>query len=129
MKQAEIVQVVKDAGFEISPRSVKQYIQDVRELFPTLEKVDLYRESRKNLIEAAENLALNSVAQRSTRDDADDTLRDRAYAFDVLFKAGRLERGVSTSNVEQRTTVSFVECTLSDCAGDGQVLAEVDDAR
>jgi late competence protein required for DNA uptake (superfamily II DNA/RNA helicase) len=126
MKQDKMAEV---AG--IPPRTIKQYLQDIRELFPKLEEVDFYRQSRKALLETAESLALNSVAARTARDDAEDTLRDRAYAFDVMFKASRLERGVSTSNVETHNThaISFTEVPLLDYSGPGKSLVVNDNGR
>lgn len=92
----------------ISERSVQNYVDRCKATFPLLGDVDHYRESRTQLMETTESLALQCLSERLG--DANtmklEKLRDIAYSFDILHQGGRLERGKSTQNISQSNTFS-----------------------
>lgn len=92
----------------ISVRQVTTYVERCKVAFPLLSQIDNYRETRAELIETTENLALQSLSARLSDTEAlkNEKLRDIAYSFDVVHQSGRLERGKSTANVNNCNTFS-----------------------
>lgn len=105
LKQTKIAEV---SG--IGRRRIPEYLEKLAPVFPKIQELAEYREYREKMIASVEQTALESVVVQLTSCNPDDKLRDKAYAFDVLHRAGRLERGASTSNVSvkaQYTEVSL----------------------
>jgi len=81
---------------DLSVSRVKQILKQFEPTFAKLKEIEGYRDVRQELLTATELQLLESVNDPEKLAAA--TLRDSAYAFDVLYKTGRLERGQSTSN-------------------------------
>ena len=95
LKHHEIAKVLS-----VSVSTVEKDVSAYRELFPTLERVKDYQANRAELIDAVEELALQSISRNLQSPQAN--LRDSTVAFRELFHAGRLERGKSTANIEAK---------------------------
>lgn len=76
---------------------VKGTITRFEKVFKHLPNVEHYESHRAKLLGAAEMAVLERVAKQGVIAKAD--LKDAAYAFEKLHRAGRLERNLSTTNM------------------------------
>lgn len=88
---------------DIEPAIVVDTLKDFAPLFRELPHVAKYEyaDVRRNLLSATEISALKLINDPRKLEAA--SLRDAAYAFKELYHAGRLERGLSTSNVQSQS--------------------------
>ena len=93
--------IAKAAGLGLT--RTKQLIKQFEPTFNRLKDIEQYRDVRQELLTATELRLLESVNDPAKLADA--TLRDCAYSFDLLYKAGRLERGESTANTSVAVSV------------------------
>lgn len=87
------------ARFQHVPENtVKSRLRRFRELIQTVQNLPEYIQRRAELIAAAECLALNLVVKKLPTGNLGDATR----AFKELHAAGRLERNLSTANIESK---------------------------
>lgn len=98
--------IAEEAG--VSRRVVPEYLAKLAPIFPKIQEIAEYKQFREQVMQSVEQSALESVMTQLTSCNPDDKLRDKAYAFDVLHRAGRLERGASTSNVSVKAKYTEV---------------------
>lgn len=92
--------------FDLSEKAVSKFLHQYDGLFKLLPDVDNYRHAKARLFDAAEFRILQSLVQESKIKKA--SLNNCAYALKVLHEAGRLEKGLSTSNVHTKTYTQIV---------------------
>lgn len=88
-------EIAKIVGTKSS--TVHLALQRFKSVFTELEYIDDYRATKTRLLEAAELRLLKSMLDEATIEKA--SLNNRAYAFQQVYQALRLERGQSTANV------------------------------
>lgn len=96
MKQTEIAK-----KFGISDASVSAIITQFRPLFAELENVESYRKVKSEILDSASLAVLKEIVNPDKIQAGD--IRALACSYDILNKHSRLERGESTSNVQQQT--------------------------
>jgi hypothetical protein len=84
---------------EVSPDVVKSTLKLFGPVFAAIPNVKEYQSARTVLFDAAEMVLLKSIVQEDAITKA--PLNQRAYAFDILYKAGRLQANKSTENIAQ----------------------------
>lgn len=92
--QKEIARVI-----ERSQCAVANTLKHLGLLEKSLESAKAYRDARDVVFTATEQRLIQSINDPSKHRAA--SLRDCAYAFKEIYHAGRLERGLSTSNSQQ----------------------------
>lgn len=107
LKGASTADVVAATG--VHERSVWHMMQRFKKMFKDLENVDEYEMSRSKLLSSAEFTVLKSLLSEDKIASA--RLGELSKAFHVLHTSNRLERGLSTSNIESK---SFTEVSTKD---------------
>lgn len=79
--------------------TVSKALAKFEPLFQGLREVRDFREVKADIIDATQLRLLQSLMSEEKHKKA--SLNQAAYAFDVLYKANRLERNQSTANVSQ----------------------------
>lgn len=113
--QKKILRVVElasvDTPIELISKNVQATTQEVKKIlteyshiFPQLEKLESLRKNKRDLVESSMFKVLESLTESSKINEA--SLKESAYAFDVLHKATRLESNQSTSNAAHLTFTS-----------------------
>lgn len=93
--------------FGVSDASVSMILAQFKPIFSELANVEQFRQVKADVLDAASLTLLKEIVNPSKIEQAN--VRELAYSFDALAKHGRLERGLSTSNVATQT----VAITLS----------------
>lgn len=93
------------ASVGISEGAVKQIREQFRDVFNTLGEVENYRKVKSDLFDAVELKALKSLMDQDKHDRA--TLNQVAYSLSVLHNAGRLEKNLSTANINTSSYLRF----------------------
>ena len=88
---------------QLHSNTVRQWSKELLEKYPELMNVGEYEQNRADLISAIEGKALKSIHDKIT----DAHVKDATLAFKVLHSAGRLERGLSSTNISQKVDISF----------------------
>lgn len=102
MKQTEIAK-----KFGISDASVSAIISQFKPLFKELGNVEDYRKVKSEILDSASLAVLKEIVNPEKIQAGD--IRALACSYDILNKHSRLERGESTSNVQQQTVSVSVE--------------------
>lgn len=92
----------------VSERCIDNYRSEWANLLPNLVDVTNYKHIRDEIFTAVEATALRSLAALLARSGEEMALKDLLATFKELHRAGRLERGESTSNVAQQVKHSTV---------------------
>jgi hypothetical protein len=85
----------------VHPRTISRTLQKFERVFAEIKNIEDFSTVRQELITAGELAALKSVVKPGELEAA--RMNDRVKAFEVFHKAGRLERGQSTANIETKT--------------------------
>lgn len=93
-------EVARQFGVNVSSPTLKR----LAKIIPSPEELDFYRNSRRNLLEATEGRLLDSLNDQGCVEKA--SLNNRAYAFQQVHNARRLEEGKSTGNVSYAVLVT-----------------------
>lgn len=96
VKQSEIAK-----KFGVSEASVSMILEKFRPAFAELQNVEEYRKAKSDLLDSAGLAILKEIVNPSKIEAAD--IRALSCSFDIVNKHSRLERGESTSNVQQQT--------------------------
>ncbi len=96
VKQAEIA-----AKFGVSEAAVSTVLDKFKPAFAELQNVESYRRAKSDLLDSAGLAILKEIVNPSKIEQAD--IRALACSYDIVNKHGRLERGESTSNVQQQS--------------------------
>lgn len=98
--------------FGLTHRAVNDVIEYFKPIFQEIEQVPRYRQVKSELLDAAELKMLKSLLSEDKIEKA--SLNNVAYAFQQVFQAGRLQRGQSTANIDQKTQFTSVQIDSSD---------------
>lgn len=82
----------------VSEQAISKFLKTQHDILDAVRNVEVYRNTRADMFDAGESMLLKSVVDTDAIDKA--PLNQRAYAFDRVFNARRLESGKSTANVE-----------------------------
>lgn len=72
-------------------------LKRITEFLPDPQELEMYRNNKSQLIEAAQYKVLNKILDAETIQNA--SLNNAAYTYQALYNCHRLEAGKSTSNV------------------------------
>lgn len=103
LKGQRNIQIAREMN--ISRSAITAVLKKFEPVFKELPNVPDFQAIKADVIDAATLKALKSAVSQEKHDEA--RLGEVAKMLDVLYKAGRLERGQSTSNV----ATSFVSLT------------------
>lgn len=77
--------------------TVSRYLKKFKKAFKHIDKIDEYREVKSQIIDSVAFETLKTMNNPSKLKKA--TFNNLAYGFDILNKASRLERNLSTANI------------------------------
>lgn len=95
VNRLSLAEIARTLG--VAKSTVHAALQRIQELIPDPEIVAAYRDVRPTLLTAVEQRLLASLTDEDAITKA--TLNNRAYAFQQVFHARRLEAGESTANI------------------------------
>lgn len=107
-KDMSVVEIAKVV--DLSPQGVFQRLQGFESILEDLRNVQEYRHTRHNIIDVAEKKILKTLLDDRKLEEAN--LFQSAVAFREIYKARRLEDGLSTSNNSTSIT-QFTKVDLS----------------
>lgn len=93
------------AQFGISDSTVASIRNEFSQIFKSLGKVEPYRKVKADLFDATELELLKSLNDSDKLERA--SLNQVAYSLQVVHNAGRLEKNLSTANVNVNTYLRF----------------------
>lgn len=88
----------------VTDASIKFILDKFAPVISNLKDVPDYKIAKSDLLNAGELTVLKSILKPEALETA--RLGELAKTFDVFYKAGRLERGLSTQNIESFTRIS-----------------------
>lgn len=94
VNRLSLAEIARSLG--VAKSSVHAALQRLQKLIPDPEMTKAYEEVRPTLLTAVEQKLMASLADDETLQKA--SLNNRAYAFQQVFNARRLETGQSTQN-------------------------------
>lgn len=94
VNRLSLAEIARSLG--VAKSSVHAALERIRKLIPDPDMVKAYEEVRPTLLTAMEQKLMASLADDETLQKA--SLNNRAYAFQQVFNARRLETGQSTQN-------------------------------
>jgi hypothetical protein len=92
--------------FGLSESGIRSIREQFKGIFQTLEEVDPYRKVKADLFDAVELRTLKSLVSEEKHEKA--SLNQCAYTLSVIHNAGRLEKNLSTSNVNVNSYLRFI---------------------
>jgi predicted DNA-binding protein YlxM (UPF0122 family) len=107
LKKVSQTDIAKVTGFK--PQAINDTIERFKPVLTAMGDYEGYNQNRARILSAIEGKLLESLTDEEKHKEAN--LQQVAISFDKIHNAGRLERGLSTANISQRTTV-FTDVTL-----------------
>jgi hypothetical protein len=84
--------------FNVSPARINTALKPFKELMKDSETLRAFREHKTDLLASAELELLKNIVDKDKAEKA--SLNNVAYAYTAIHNAGRLESGLSTSNIQ-----------------------------
>lgn len=94
--------------FQVSKQAVHQRLVKISEFLPDKEEIEVYRQLKTEMLDALEYKVYTKMLDENKLKDA--SFNNLAYGFQQICTQNRLEKGLSTSNVD----IQSVTASLSD---------------